>query len=155
MAEDLVAVAVDLAPRAGALVVRSRERAGLDPTALAVEVKSTPTDIVTAMDRESERFLIGELWRLRPGDAVLGEEGGDRAGSTGVRWLVDPIDGTVNFLYGLPQYAVSVAAEVGGVVVAGAVHNPATGETFRAAAGGGAWLSGPGGVERRLAVTGC
>src|SRR5262249_61370570 len=99
--------------------------------------------------------LTGELRRLRPGDAILGEEGGPRAGDSGVRWLVDPIDGTVNYLYGLPQYAVSVAAEAGGAVVAGAVHNPVSGETFRASAGGGAWLSAPGQPDRRLRVTGC
>src|SRR5436305_8092327 len=150
MAEELVAIAVDLARSAGELVLRGRERAGLGPSRLAVEAKSSPTDVVTAMDRESERYLVGELLRRRPGDAVLGEEGGDREGSTGVRWLVDPIDGTVNYLYGLPQYAVSVAAEVDGTVVAGAVHNPATGETFRAVAGGGAWLAGQDGAERRL-----
>jgi myo-inositol-1(or 4)-monophosphatase len=155
MAEELLAIAVDLARRAGDLVVTGRDRAGPGSAGLAVESKSSPTDVVTAMDRASERFLTGELRRLRPGDAVLGEEGADRAGSTGVRWLVDPIDGTVNYLYDLPQYAVSVAAEVDGTVVAGAVHNPATGETFRAAAGGGAWLSAPGVPERRLAVTGC
>jgi myo-inositol-1(or 4)-monophosphatase len=155
MAEDLVAIAVELARRAGELVVRGRERAGADRSTLGVEAKSTPTDVVTAMDRASERFLTEQLRRLRPGDAVLGEEGGQHDGTTGVRWLVDPIDGTVNYLYGLPQYAVSVAAEVDGTVLAGAVHNPATGEMFRAVAGGGAWLSGPDGVERRLAVTGC
>jgi myo-inositol-1(or 4)-monophosphatase len=155
MSEELLAIAVDLARRAGALVVEGRERAGPDRTGLAAEAKSTPTDVVTAMDRASERFLTGELRRLRPGDAVLGEEGADRAGSTGVRWLVDPIDGTVNYLYGLPQYAVSVAAEVDGVVLAGAVHNPVSGEMFRATAGGGAWLSGPRTADRRLAVTGC
>src|SRR6266508_1069537 len=148
--EDLLTIAVDLAQRAGALVAEGRDRAGL-----GVESKSTPTDVVTAMDRASERFLAGELRRLRPGDAVLGEEGADRAGSTGVRWLVDPIDGTVNYLYGLPQYAVSVAAEADGVVVAGAVHKPASGGTFRASARGGAWLSARGRPDRRLAVTAC
>jgi len=80
----------------------------------------------------------------RPGDGVLGEEGGERAGTTGVRWVVDPIDGTVNFLYGVPAYAVSIAAEVDGVVRAGVVLNVATGELFTATAGGGAHLGFPG-----------
>ncbi len=155
MAEELLAIAVDLARRAGALVAEGRARAGLDRAGLDVQSKSTPTDVVTAMDRASERFLIGELRRLRPGDAILGEEGGPQAGSTGVRWLVDPIDGTVNYLYGLPQYAVSVAAEAAGAVVAGAVHNPVSGETFLASVGGGAWLAAPGQPDRRLRVTGC
>src|SRR5262249_37297463 len=128
MAEELLAIAVDLARRAGALVAEGRARAGLDRARLDVQSKSTPTDVVTAMDRASERFLVGELQRLRPGDAILGEEGGPQAGSTGVRWVVDPIDGTVNYLYGLPQYAVSVAAEVAGRGGAGAGRNPGRGE---------------------------
>jgi myo-inositol-1(or 4)-monophosphatase len=106
-----------------------------------VDAKSSATDLVTQIDRASERWLVQQLAQLRPGDAVLGEEGGDRAGTTGVRWIVDPIDGTVNFVLGLPQYAVSVAAEVEGQVVAGAVCNPATGETFRAWRGGGSYLA--------------
>ncbi len=82
---------------------------------------------------------------LRPGDAVLGEEYGEagtgrRPGT--VRWIVDPIDGTVNYLYGLPHYAVSLAAEVDGEVVAGVVRNAATGEEWTATAGGGAWRDG-------------
>ena len=157
MTEDLLDLAVDLATRAGALVLAGRDAAGAGRTGLNPAAKSTPTDVVTEVDRAAERFLVGELRRLRPADAILGEEGGEHADGygSGVRWLVDPIDGTVNFLYALPQYAVSVAAEVDGTVVAGAVHNPATGETYRAGAGGGAWLTAPGRPERRLAVTGC
>ena len=78
----------------------------------------------------------------RPDDAIFGEEGEPASGSSGVRWLIDPIDGTVNFVLGLPAYAVSVAAELGGRVVAGCVHNPETGELFRATVGGGAYLGG-------------
>jgi myo-inositol-1(or 4)-monophosphatase len=98
--------------------------------------------VVTEVDRASEKWLVDELARLRPDDAVLGEEGADRAGGSGVRWVVDPIDGTVNFLYGLRPYAVSVAAERDGVVVAGCVHDPTSGETFTAVLGGGAALDG-------------
>ena len=108
--------------------------------AVEVAAKSTATDLVTEVDRATERWLVERIRSVRPGDAIVGEEGGDRAGSTGVRWVLDPIDGTVNFVLGLPQYAVSVAAEVNGRVVAGAVCNPATGETFRATLGGGAHL---------------
>lgn len=157
--DELLALAVELATRAGALIRAGRDRVenGGD---LVVSAKSTPTDVVTEQDRASEAFLVGELRRRRPGDAILGEEGGSyqESGSyepDAVRWLVDPIDGTVNYLYGIPQYAVSVAAEVGGAVVAGAVHNPVSGETFRATAGGGAWLAAPGRADRRLAVSGC
>ncbi len=85
----------------------------------------------------------------RPEDAVLGEEGADRTGSSGIRWLLDPIDGTINFLYGVPQYAVSVAAERDGETLVGCVHNPVSGETFMAVRGAGAWLG-----SRRLTGTG-
>jgi len=152
---ELVRIAVGLAQQAGALVAAGRDQAGGDPAALEVAAKTTPTDVVTAMDRAAERLLAGELRRLRPDDAILGEEGAQAQGSSGVRWLVDPIDGTVNYLYGLPQYAVSVAAESGGAVLAGAVHNPASGETFWAGRGTGAWLSVPGRADQRLVVTGC
>jgi myo-inositol-1(or 4)-monophosphatase len=124
-----------------------------------VDAKSTATDLVTEVDRATERWLVEQLRSVRPGDAVVGEEGGDRSGSTGVRWVLDPIDGTVNFVLGLPQYGVSVAAEVDGRVVAGAVCNPATGETFRAALGAGAHLgdvrlTGPRQVPLAKAVVG-
>lgn len=132
---DLLDVAVSLARAAGELV-RDGRRQGLGD----IDTKSTPTDLVTTMDTASERLLVAELARLRPGDSVMGEEGGERAGSTGVRWLVDPIDGTVNYVYGIPEYAVSVAAEAAGEVVAGAVFNPESAELFSAHLGGGAFL---------------
>jgi myo-inositol-1(or 4)-monophosphatase len=123
--------------------------------------KSTPTDLVTAADRASEQLVVAGLHAARPDDAVLGEEGGDRQGGSGVRWLLDPIDGTVNYVYGLRQYAVSLAAEVHGEVVAGVVYNPETGEEWTAVRGGGAWrdgrrLSGPraSSVDQALLGTG-
>ena len=131
---ELEQLAVQLAEGAAGVV-----RAGRRGT-VEVAAKSTSTDLVTEVDRATERWLIERIRAVRPGDAILGEEGGDRAGTTGVRWVLDPIDGTVNFVLGLPQYAVSVAAELDGQVVAGAVCNPATGETFRAALGAGAHL---------------
>lgn len=135
----LETLAVELAEGAAELARRGRAD-GLD-----IASKSTATDLVTDVDRQVERWLIDRLAERRPGDAVLGEEGGDRsagAGDSGVRWVLDPIDGTVNFVLGLPQYAVSVAAEIAGTVVAGAVCNPETGETFHARLGGGARLNG-------------
>ena len=132
-------LAVELAEGAARLV-RDARRAGGGTGALEVTAKSTATDLVTDVDRATERWLIGQLGEQRPSDAVLGEEGGGRAGSSRVRWLLDPIDGTVNFVLGIPHFAVSVAAEVDGVVVAGAVSNPLSGETFRASLGGGAFL---------------
>jgi myo-inositol-1(or 4)-monophosphatase len=122
-----------------------------------VETKSTDTDVVTAADKAVERQVVSALRAVRPGDGVLGEEYGDSAapepdaGRTGagpagiVRWILDPIDGTVNYLYGLPQYAVSLAAELDGVVVAGVVINAATGDEWTATRGGGAWRG-----DRRL-----
>lgn len=112
-----------------------------------VATKSTDTDVVTAADRDVERAMVAALRVARPDDAVLGEEHGSvEAGPGGgrrqVRWLLDPIDGTVNYLYGVPWYAVSLAAEVGGEVVAGVVRNAATGHEWTAAAGHGAWRDG-------------
>lgn len=126
---------------------------------LSVDTKTTPTDMVTEVDHAVEAYLRAELARARPRDAVLGEEAGGRAGSSGVRWVLDPIDGTVNFVLGLPQYAVSIAAEVDGRVVAGCVHNPVTGELFGATLGGGAFLgaqrlAGPRDVPVQRAVVG-
>lgn len=135
---ELRRLAESLARGAGELTVRLRAGA----SDLGVDAKSTPTDVVTEVDRASERWLVEQLARLRPADGVLGEEGAARSGTSGVRWVLDPIDGTVNFLYGLRPYAVSVAAERDGVVVAGCVHDPTAGETFAAARGGGAFLDG-------------
>lgn len=150
---QLEQLAVELATGAAEVVRAARGRA------LDVEAKSTATDLVTAADKATESWLRGELARLRPDDAVLGEESGAEAGTSAVRWVVDPIDGTVNFVLGLPQYAVSVAAEVNGRTVAGAVLNPASGEMFRAHLGGGAYLGdtrlhGPRGVDLARAVVG-
>jgi myo-inositol-1(or 4)-monophosphatase len=140
-AGELLALAVRIARDGAATARRMRAEAITD-----VQTKSTRTDVVTAADTAVERQVIDALRAARPGDAVLGEEYGDgAAGSTGVRWILDPIDGTVNYLYGLPQYAVSLAAEVEGTVVAGVVHNPATGDEWTATLGGGAWRG-----DRRL-----
>ncbi len=91
------------------------------------------------MDRASESFIRRRLLAARPGDAILGEEGGE-SGAGLVRWIVDPLDGTVNYLYGLADWSVSIAAEVAGVVVAGVVAAPVHGEVFTAVLGQGAWL---------------
>ncbi|WP_018600525.1 inositol monophosphatase family protein [Mycobacterium sp. 155] len=103
-----------------------------------VRSKSSPTDPVTIVDTETERWLRERLAVLRPGDEVLGEEEGGRGGSDGLRWVIDPIDGTVNFVYGIAAYAVSVAAQLDGRSVAGAVANVATETVYSAALGGGA-----------------
>jgi myo-inositol-1(or 4)-monophosphatase len=136
---ELLDLAVATAREAADLVARGRATAGEQ-----VEVKSSSVDMVTAVDRASEELVVSRLLGARPGDGLLGEEGGERSGTTGVRWIVDPIDGTTNFVYGVPAYAVSIAAEVHGRVRAGAVLNAATGELFTATLGGGAQLSAPG-----------
>jgi myo-inositol-1(or 4)-monophosphatase len=137
---ELLDLAVNVAREAAALVHRRR----VAGPAEGVGTKSTDTDLVTAADRESERLIGQRLRSARPDDAMLGEETGERIGGTAsrVRWLVDPIDGTVNYVYGLPHYAVSIAAEVDGVPAVGVVRNAATGEEWTAVHGHGAWRDG-------------
>ncbi|WP_243060939.1 inositol monophosphatase family protein [Nocardioides sp. SR21] len=122
---DLAALALDVARQAADLV---RDRRAGEVTVAAT--KSSAVDIVTEADRASEVLIRDLLTAARPDDGILGEEGDDLIGRSGVRWLVDPIDGTVNFLYGLPQYAVSIAAERDGEVVAGVVLNVASGAEY-------------------------
>lgn len=109
----------------------------------AVRAKTTPTDPVTVVDTDAERLLRDRLAQLRPGDPILGEEGGGPAHGTddAVTWVLDPIDGTVNFVYGIPAYAVSVGAQVRGVSVAGAVADVVAGRVYSAAIGLGARVS--------------
>jgi myo-inositol-1(or 4)-monophosphatase len=110
----------------------------------AVRSKSTPTDPVTVVDTETERLLRDRLAELRPGDPILGEEGGGPAGKAAsadaVTWVLDPIDGTVNFVYDIPAYAVSVGAQVDGLSVAGAVADVVGGRVYSAAKGLGAYF---------------
>lgn len=140
VAEALAAEAADFVRR------RRAEVFGADPGAAgggAVRSKSTPTDPVTVVDTETERLLRDRLAQLRPGEPILGEEGGGPAdpGATpddAVTWVLDPIDGTVNFVYGIPAYAVSVGAQVNGVSVAGAVADVVARRVYSAASGLGA-----------------
>lgn len=110
--------------------------------AVAAGTKSTPTDVVTHTDMASESLIRTELTQRCPGSTIVGEEAGRQSGSNDVGWIVDPIDGTVNFLYALPVVSVSIAATIGGQVVAGAVTDVATGETFAASLGNGATSNG-------------
>ena len=110
------------------------------PDDLMVDTKSTPTDAVTAMDRDAETMIAATLLRDRPDDGLLGEEGGERVGTSGVRWIVDPLDGTVNYLFRLPMWGVSIGAEIDGIVEVGVVATPAFGEAYVAVRGHGAWL---------------
>ena len=141
-ANEFLDIALEAARAAGALLV-SAER----PEVLST--KSSPTDVVTQMDRQAEELIRSRILAARPGDAILGEEGG-QTGEATVRWVIDPLDGTVNYLYGLPDWAVSVAAEVSGVVLAGAVAVPRRREMFTAVLGGGAWLESASGERVAL-----
>ena len=119
--------------------------------------KSSQTDIVTAADQEAERLVVSALTDARPNDGILGEEGTARASSTGITWVIDPIDGTVNYLYNIPAYAVSIAATIedprafadGRRAIAGAVYAPRTDELFTAHEGGGSRRNG-----ERISVSG-
>ncbi|AGF72649.1 inositol monophosphatase family protein [Corynebacterium halotolerans] len=140
-------IAVDVALRAAGRV--SAKRSELGDVRQFATTKSSAVDPVTVVDTMAEDFIADRLEVLRPDDGLIGEEGAERASLSGVAWVVDPIDGTVNFLYGVPQYAVSIAAAVDGEVVAGAVVNAATGAVYSAAAGHGATVE-RGGVRRDL-----
>ena len=161
-AESLLDLASEVAVAAGRLLIGSGGRPEV------VATKSSPTDVVTEADQAAEALIRDLIGEKRPDDRILGEEGGETGPSSGpggqsgagrqsgaarqsgesglgrpgsVRWIVDPLDGTVNYLYGLPDWAVSVAAEVDGIVVAGAVFVPRRDELYSARLGHGAWLS--------------
>ncbi len=143
--EELLDLARDVALEAAALVA-ARRRAPVEVAA----TKSSEVDVVTEVDRAAEELIAERLLNARPDDGLVGEEGAGSGSTSGVTWVVDPIDGTVNYLYDIPQYAVSIAARVGegpDAVVAGVVVDVAKGECYTATRGGGAWLG-----ERRLRV---
>ena len=153
---ELLSLAKRLAYQAGELTQATWRQAHDD-----VGTKSTPTDVVTAADRAAERLIVEGIVAQRPDDGVLGEEGGSRPSRNGLRWVIDPIDGTVNYLYGHPHYAISIAVEQDGEPVVGVVRNPATGEQWHAVAGEGAWRDGhrlacstPTRLEQALIATG-
>ncbi|MGB4779039.1 inositol monophosphatase family protein [Microbacterium sp.] len=147
-AEELLPIAVDIAREAGELARRRRS----EGVAIAA-TKSTIADIVTEADREVENLIRARLAAVRPDDGFLGEESGAEGGTSGITWVVDPIDGTVNYAYGIPHYAVSIAAVAGDpdparwAALVGVVYAPAIDELFSAARGTGAWLG-----TQRLAV---
>ncbi|MFC7218569.1 inositol monophosphatase family protein [Streptomyces polyrhachis] len=137
--DELLAVALDAARQAGALLRDGR------PADLAVAAtKTSSVDVVTEMDLAAEKLITGLLTAARPHDGVLGEEGASVEGTSGVRWVVDPLDGTVNYLYGRPEWSVSIAAELTGTGerLVGVVEAPMRGETYHAALGRGARLGG-------------
>ena len=135
-ARELLVIAVGAALEAGELLASKEGRVEVAAT------KSSPTDVVTEMDGRAEELIRARILVARPDDAILGEEGGQVEGTADApaRWVVDPLDGTVNYLYGLHDWAVSIAAEVDHQIMAGAVYVPMRGELFTAVRGEGAWL---------------
>ena len=157
--EGLLSLARAAAEDAAGMLAGRRPPGPLGRPAVA-STKSSPTDVVTEMDRAAEAMIAGRILSERPGDAILGEEGGE-SGHGRVRWIIDPLDGSVNYLYGLADWAVSIAAEVDGTVVAGVVAVPRHREVFTAVAGAGK-LAAPGrgtrrpaAVQRRDSAPGC
>lgn len=144
----LLELALEIAREAGRMIATAREG-----TVTVADRKSSVTDVVTQVDRDAEALIRERIHAARPDDAFFGEESGGGDGTSGLTWVVDPIDGTVNFLYGIPHYAVSIAVVEGPADPAtwvervGVVHNPATSETFTATRGGGAFL-----VDRALRI---
>lgn len=134
---QLLELAQAAADEAARLLVERR------PADLGVaETKSSPTDVVTEMDTAAEKLIRDVILAQRPDDAFLGEEGGADSGRSAVRWVIDPIDGTVNYLYDLQHWSVSVGVEVDGVTVAGVVAAPRLGEVYTAVRGAGSWCNG-------------
>jgi len=134
---ELLDLARTVAVEAAGLV-RERRRGGVE----VAETKSSSVDIVTEVDTAAEELIYSRLMGARPEDGFLGEEGASSESTSGVTWIVDPIDGTVNFLYGIPQYSVSIAASVDDQVVAGVVVNVESGQVYAATRGGGATCDG-------------
>ena len=135
LAAQLESVAIDIVRTAGKLLTNR-------PETLTFTTKSSAVDVVTQMDKASEDLVASYLATHRPGDGLLGEEGADVTSATGITWIVDPIDGTVNYLYDLPGWNISIAAAREGEVLAGAVYAPFLfgGALWSASRGGGAWL---------------
>ena len=137
---ELASTCLEAAQAAARVLAGSAD--GTGPVVTGLETKISATDMVSDVDRGAEAAVAEVLGRRRPDDAVVGEEGTDRAGSSGVRWVVDPLDGTTIFLFGIPQFSVSIAAEVDGRAVVGVVLDPSRHEVWAAMAGHGAYLNG-------------
>jgi myo-inositol-1(or 4)-monophosphatase len=160
---ELVALARQLALLAVGVHVAAVAAASGDAMVdeLAVERKSSATDLVTRVDREAERLIVDALLGARPHDGLLAEEGAVREGTSGVRWIIDPLDGTTNYVYGYPAFCVSVGVEVDGRPAVGVVHDTTAGHVYAAISGHGAECDGrpihvrsPGRLAEALLATG-
>ena len=154
MYKDLLELAQRIGAEAGALLMDR-------PLAFEIESKSTAIDIATQMDTKAEKFIVQSLLAARPDDGIIGEEGSAVASKSGITWVIDPLDGTVNYFYGLPGWNVSIAAKDSEGVIVGVVTAPTINSTWWATRGGGAFYNGqaikcndPVEVDRALLATG-
>ena len=135
---NLIAELLELAKRVGR---EAGELLQKRPAAFEISTKSSAIDVVTQMDSQSETHIVSEILKARPNDGIIGEEGSDRTSKSGITWVIDPLDGTVNYLYGLPGWNVSIAAKDSAGVVVGVVVAPTINSTWSASRGGGAFLN--------------
>ena len=135
LAIELLNLAESIALKAGSLLVNRPSKFDLDE-------KSGVFDFATQMDHESEKLIVSEIIAARPDDGLIGEEGANRESKSGVTWVIDPIDGTVNYLYDIPGWCISIAAKDRDGGLAGVVYSPATQSLWKAHRGGGAFLNG-------------
>lgn len=132
--KQLLELALKIAREAGDLLVNR-------PASWDLTVKSTAIDIATQMDLASEKLIVKSILAARPDDGIIGEEGTSRPSKSGVTWVIDPVDGTVNYFYGLPGWAISIAAKNENGTLVGVVHSPTVNSTWHASKGGGAFLN--------------
>ena len=135
---NLIAELLELAKRVGR---EAGELLQKRPTTFEVSTKTSAIDVVTQMDSQSEAHIVSEILKARPNDGIIGEEGSERTSKSGITWVIDPLDGTVNYLYGLPGWNVSIAAKDSDGVVVGVVVAPTINSTWYASRGGGAFLN--------------
>lgn len=132
--QRLLELALKIARQAGELLVDR-------PASWDLTVKSTAIDIATQMDTASEKLIVESIVAARPDDGIIGEEGTSRESKSGVTWVIDPVDGTVNYFYGLPGWAISIAVKDESGTLVGVVHSPSVNATWHAVKGGGAFLN--------------
>ena len=135
LTSDLLVLAESIAIKAGELLVNR-------PSKFELDQKSGVFDFATQMDHESEKLIVAEILTARPDDGLIGEEGANRESKSGVTWVIDPIDGTVNYLYDIPGWCISIAAKDNDGGLVGVVYSPATQSLWKASRGGGAFLNG-------------
>lgn len=147
--DPFVELAMSIAGATGELLLARPER-------IEIDTKSSATDVVTQMDRKAEAYIVAQLAKHRPDDAILGEEGANSKGSSGLQWVIDPIDGTVNYLHQIPHWCVSIGLRdlKSGDALAGVIYAPVYDQMYISSQGLGAWVVSQG-EARILKVSGC